>query len=274
MLRITSMLLVWTLMVLPAQAEITPEVQRLSKALGLVEIVDVMHAEGIAYGDELAESMFPGPVSSDWRAVVTGIYDTDRMKEVAINGFAKSIAPADVELLTRFFESALGAEIIALEISARLALMDDAVDEANNAHVAAMIKDDDPRIALIDQFIEVNKLLESNVVGALNSNYAFFTGLVDGGAYEDPLSDEEILREVWSQEADIRKDTQEWLYGFLSMAYSPLSDEELMLYIKLSETPEGQALNNALFDGFDALFNAISHELGLAAAREMSSEEL
>ncbi len=274
MLKITSMLLIWTLMVIPARAEISAEIQRLSKALGLFQIVDVMRAEGIVYGDELAESMFPGPASSDWRTAVDGIYDADRMEDVAINGFAESIAPEDVELLTKFFESDLGAEIIALEISARLALMDDAVDEANNAHVAEMIEDNDPRIALIDQFIEVNQLLESNVVGALNSNYAFFTGLVEGGAYEDPLSNEEILREVWSQESDIRDDTQEWLYGFLSMAYSPLSDEELMLYIKLSETPEGQALNNALFDGFDTLFNEISRELGLAAAREMSSEEL
>ena len=274
MLRLTSTLLIWILTILPVQAEITPEVLRLSKALGLIEIVGVMRAEGIANGDDLAKNMFPGQASGEWRAAVTRIYNIERMEDIAINGFAESIAPDDAELLTVFFESSLGAKVIALEISARRALMDDAVDEANKAHVAAMIADNDPRITLIDQFIEVNKLLDSNVVGALNSNFAFFTGLVDGGAYTDPLTEDEILREVKSQEEDIRIDTQEWLYGYLAMAYSPLSDEELMLYIKLSQTPEGQALNYALFDGFDTLFNQISHELGLAAAAMMAGQDL
>ncbi|MEE9387485.1 MAG: DUF2059 domain-containing protein [Paracoccaceae bacterium] len=264
----------WVLAAVPGQAQMSENVDRLAHALGLPEIIQVMRDEGLGYGSDLAENMFPGRNDSAWGQVVIGIYDLDRMAEIALAGFADSIDEADIPMLTAFFESPLGVEIVKLEISARIALMDDAVDAANKANVVQLMANESPRLALLQRFIEVNNLLESNVVGALNSNYAFYTGLVEGGAYEEPISEDQILSDVWEQEADIRQDTSEWLFGFLSMAYSPLSDADMAAYIELSETDAGQALNTALFAGFDEMFVEISHALGLAAARIMASEEL
>jgi hypothetical protein len=61
---------------------------------------------------------------------------------------------------------------------------------------------------------------------------------------------------------------------YLAMAYQPLSDADLEAYIAFSRTPEGQVLNRALFAAFDALFNALSRDLGLAAARLMAGQDL
>jgi hypothetical protein len=171
-----------------------------------------------------------------------------------------------------FFDSAEGRRIVELEVSARRAMMEDAVEDAARADYLQRVGEGDDRLALVEQFVDANDLIEANVVGALNSNYMFYRGLVEGGALE--MSEAEMLDDVWSQEDETRGDTREWLYGFLLLAYGPLEDATLEAYVALSVTPEGRAMNRALFAGFDRMYAEISYALGLAIAREMQSEEL
>jgi hypothetical protein len=88
-------------------------------------------------------------------------------------------------------------------------------------------------------------------MGAMNANYAFYMGLVEGDAFEEDLTEAGDPADVWSQEAEIRADTEEWVYSYLTLAYAPLSDEDIDAYIALSRTAEGRALNRALFGTFD-----------------------
>ena len=44
--------------------------------------------------------------------------------------------------------------------------------------------------------------------------------------------------------------------------------------ISRCESPEGRALNRALFDGFDQVFVGISRALGEAAARQAAGEDI
>ncbi|MFO8127697.1 hypothetical protein [Yoonia sp.] len=120
----------------------------------------------------------------------------------------------------------------------------------------------------------MNDLIEANVVGSLNSSYAFYTGLIDGGAMPADVTTETALQNVWSQEPDVRSDTTEWVYSFLLMAYQPLSDAELEAYIAFSRTEAGQDMSGALFSAFDGMFDDISRGLGLASSRFMVSQEL
>ncbi|NVK60443.1 MAG: hypothetical protein HWE37_10270, partial [Rhodobacteraceae bacterium] len=100
----------------------------------------------------------------------------------------------------------------------------------------------------------------------------FYLGLVDGGALE--MSERDIADEVWSQEPETRADTREWLYGYLLMSYGPIADKDLEDYVALSSTEEGKAMNRALFDGFNAMYDEISYALGLAAAQQMMAQDL
>ncbi len=256
------------------RAEIPASVQRLSVALGLPEVIQIMRDEGLIYGDELAETMFPGNIGVDWKLMVEEIYNISEMTDAALSELDKLLETNHIDALIDFFEGDLGAEIVRLEISARHALLDAETEEANKANVMRLIASQSPRIDHLMQFIEDNNLLESNVVGALNSNFAFLSGLADGGAYPQTSTDDQILSEIWEQEPDIRRETSEWLISFLSLAYSPLSDADLAVYFAFSKTDAGQALNIALFAGFDDMFEGISYALGRAAAEMMSREEL
>ena len=167
----------------------------------------------------------------------------------------------------------LGQEVVELELSAREAFLDTEFEEAATDLMIDLSIAGDARILWIKEFSLKNQLVEENVVGALNSNLAFFQGLSTGG--EDMgLSDQDMLRDVWAQEEDIRRSTEDWLYSYLMTAYHTLDDEELDAYLEMTQTAEGRALTRALFAGFDSVFVSISHDLGAAAARYLASEEL
>ena len=129
--------------------------------------------------------------------------------------------------------------MIGLELSARRALLDPDVEAASQDRVTRMGDAGDPRIALIGRFVEANDLVESNVMGALNASYAFYTGLNEGGALGDEMAEDEILSDVWAQEPDVRTETGDWVYSFLVLAYQPLSDADLEAYIGFSRTAAG-----------------------------------
>lgn len=245
--------------------------------LGLEQTVDIMRDEGVAYAMELAEEMLPAGPTEFWKSKVEAIYDKNRMAEVVRAGFAESYGAQDLETdtLEAFFGSEFGRGIVQLEVSAREAMSDDAIEEvARETYTDRATTPDevDSRLALIRKFVEANDLIEANVVGGLNSTIRFYQGLVDGGALE--MTEEDILREVWGSEDDTRMDTIEWLHGFLLMAYRPLSDDELTQYSEVYASREGRAMNRALFVGFDVMYADISYALGRAIADQMNVQEL
>jgi len=250
------------------------QVAPLVEALGLPDLLPVLRAEGLAYADDLAAGMFPGRDPARWTGMAGRIYRTDRMRAVMEQHLARGLSAADVDALVGFFTSDLGQRIVALEVSAREALLDEAVDEASREMLDRMRAEDDPRLEVLRRFIDANDLVERNVVGALNSNFAFYEGLDAGGAFGGEMSEAQMLADVWNQEAEIRDETIDWAYSYLGMAYRPLSDAEIDAYVALSQTPAGQALNAALFDAFDALFVEISRDLGRAAAQFMAGEDI
>lgn len=258
---------------MPAAAQ-DRDLDQLFDLLMLPEIIEIMREEGVSYGDTIGQDLFGGDPSADWDNTVAQIYDIDVMIGVVREDFEISLADVDLAPMIAFFGSDQGQTIVGLEVSARRALLDDAVEEASKDAAAIAIADEDERLMLVQEFVETNNLIETNVEGALNSNLAFFNGLLDGNAFDGALSEEQILSDVWSQEGDIRESTTEWIYSFLFMAYQPLNDADLQAYIAFSETQSGAQINRAMFESFDRLFVGISRSLGRAAAKEMTTQEL
>jgi hypothetical protein len=257
-----------------AQGNGDDQIDALFDALALPETLHIMREEGLDYGDTLATDMLPGGASPEWAAAVSQIYDTEMMYEEVRGALGEALDGADVDAMLAFFTSEPGRTIINLEVSARRAMLDDAVEQASKEYAALAATDATPRYAMVTEFIAINDLIDGNVVGALNSSYAFYVGLIDGGAMPAGVTAETALQDVWAQEADIRSATTEWAYSFLLLAYQPLSDADLQTYIAFSETEAGQELADALFIAFNGMFDDLSRALGLAASRFMVSREL
>ena len=241
-------------------------------ALGVPQIVSIMRQEGMSYGDTLAEDMIPGGGTAGWRATVERIYDEDRMLATVQEVFAEEFGDAEIDPLLAFFTSETGQQIVSLELSARNAMREQEIEDAARAAFNDLDGTASQPLAAIADFVNTNDLVEANLVGALNANYMFYLGLVDGGALQ--MSESEILTEVWSAEEETRADTREWVYAFLLMAYRPLEDGVVEEYTELSRTEAGRALNRALFAGFNRMYDDISYALGMAVARAMQVQEL
>lgn len=248
------------------------ELDRLHAALSSNELMRILSEEGFIQSDELREEMFPGRGGVGWNAVVGRIYSVDRLNENFRTAFDASLQDADISSLLDFYGTETGARVSQVEIDARRAIMSKEVEEAARGAFEDLRDSGSARVGLLEEFADINELIDRNVTGALNANLAFFRGLSSGEGFA--MSEDQMLNDVWSREAEIREDTEGWVFGYMTFAYDTLSDDEIRAYIDISATEAGRDLNRALFAGFDAVFLDVSFELGKATSQFSVGEEL
>lgn len=244
----------------------------LMDVLQIRELSGILHEEGLKFGSQLNDEWLEGQGGAGWSQQVAAIYAPERISEGIRAGVEPALEGDALEDAITFFASDLGQKVIMLENAARRAMSDDAVDAQARAKFVENQGSPDPRLVQIGRMIDAGDLINRNVTSALNSNYQFLRALVDGNVYV--MGDEEILIDVLGERDAITEDTTIWLGAFFSLAYSPLSLEELTAYADFSETAAGKALNNGFFAGFDPLYEDISYALGRAMALNMAAEEL
>lgn len=260
------------LLVFMSSVSANPLERELARVLRLDEVASILREEGLAYGSDLETDMLAGRGGQYFRDQLDGLYDADAMSEAMQRALVQTLDAAQMQAVIAYFDTQSGQRILSLENSGRVAMADPAVEEVARSTYQDLAGSDDPHLAEVARFVSINDLIERNVSSALDSNYHFFRGLVDGGGAR--MAEDEILSEVWAQEDEVRSNTTGWIYGFLLMAYQPLSRDEMQSYSDFSATAAGQALNRALFEGFDQIFNEISYGLGLAVAQAMNSSDI
>nr|WP_319251424.1 DUF2059 domain-containing protein [uncultured Celeribacter sp.] len=253
-----------------AAGDTTREAQldALMKGLLFTEVVQVLSDEGRDMVDDYAEAGYGIPKRA-WKEMITKLYDPAVMTRAFRAELAEALEGADLSPMVAFYESDLGQRIARLELDTRKMLSDETAKTAASDAWAAL----DPaarRAELIEQYVSANDLVEMNVVGALNSDVAYYQGLWQSSASDEAMSDSDLMREIWSSEAEVRASVSEWVYGFSTLAYDSLSDEELARYVAFSKSDAGQKLNYALFAAFDGVYEQLSRGLGAGTASLMN----
>lgn len=256
------------------------DVDEIMSALQMPAIFAVLSAEGEDYGRELDENMLDGAGGANWADAVRQIYEPGRLLphfRTALEQTLQQATAADAagyDGVVDFFRTDFGQQVTALEISARRALLDPDVADASRMTLEEMRAEESPRLALIEEFVTVNELLDSNVSSGLNANLAFYLGLRDAGAIGPEMSEDEMVAEVWSQEEAIREETSIWVHSYLAMAYAPLSDAELGRYTEFTRGDAAQALNRAVSEAYEIVFSDVSRQLGRAAGAVLAGQDL
>lgn len=256
----------------PATAQRAPQVERLMTVLRVADTIAIMRREGLVYGADLGREMMPDLDQQGWQTRIDRLYDAARMQDIVETGLARELQGVDLVPLLAFFDTPLGERVVTLELSARSAFLEPEIEEVAKERYGELVHEKSDIAARIDALIDDSDLVERNVSGILNSNLMLYRGLADGGAWD--LGEEEMLRDVWSQEETVRQDSREWLGGYLLTAYSPLAGDDLDRYIALWRSPEGRALNSALFVAYDRLYEELSYLVGRALAEHMRGQEL
>lgn len=240
--------------------------------LRVQELTAILHEEGLEFGANLSANWLGRDGGPAWRQQVARIYDQQRISEGIRAGLEQTLEDEAVEDVITFFASDLGQTILTLENTARQAMADPEVEASARDRLEQLRGSDDPRLRQINRMIDAGDLINRNVTSALNSNVQFMRALVDGDVFD--MSEDEILTDVLAERETIETDTTGWIGGFMLLAYSPLTIEELTTYADFSETRSGRALNAGFFAGFDPLYEDISYALGRAMVLNMSAEEL
>jgi len=248
------------------------DIAALLRALDISGTVDVMQEEGLVYGDDIAGEMLPEVDADNWAQTVRRIYDRDNMQRLIEEEMAQALNNIDVTPLLSFYQSDAGQLVVQMELDARRAFMSSETEDAAAVRLENAMREGAPVVSMVETIISDSDLIEMNVAGALNSNLMFYRGLAEGGAWE--MSEDDMLRDVWAQEEATRKDTQDWLMSFLVMAYTPMNEDALDTYAALFRTDEGRALNRALFQSFNRMYDELSYLLGRAVAVQLTSAPL
>jgi|GEM_PF-150751 len=260
-----------------ATAPVTPaQIDEVLAVLNIAGTIAVMHEEGLDYGETLRGELFPDAIGPSWSKVVGRIYDPALIEKRLKAALVKTMATDAAVLpdVLAFYGSDLGKRVIALEIEARRSLLDSANEEIARQQWDALSQSDDPRAGRLQRFAEVNDLVESNVMGAMNTNLAFYRGMAKAGGVESQVSEEQMLSDVWAQEDEVRDETENWLYPYLTLAYAPLSNADFDTYIAFSESVAGRRMNAGLFAAFDDVFKQMGYELGQACGQQMQGQDI
>lgn len=261
-----SVILLWA-----APVSASEYVERLATAMQLDQVVEIFREEGLTQGRELDEMLLSGSGGTFFHAQVDDTFDPIWMRSKITDALGARMNDKQLEQAAIFFESDLGKTIVALENSARRAFSDETVEEMAQSSYEDMDRQSE-FFRLIEEYIEINDLIERNVQGSFSSDYRFFRGIMDGqGIVGD---DGEMLAELLAQKDETETVTRNWLYSFLLLAYRPLNEAQMRENIAFSRTDAGRALNDALFIGLDEMFNETSYQLGMAVGRVVGASEL
>ncbi|WP_170463721.1 DUF2059 domain-containing protein [Ruegeria arenilitoris] len=266
-MRLTAACLSFLLFAVPAAA--SDRVERLMQALKIEQVVEILRDEGRVQGQELDETFLGNTGGPVFEAQIEEIYAPERMQQQIAETFESRLTDSQMDRAIVFFESEVGQTIVTLENSARLAFADETIkDMAREAYLDSA--QDTSLFLLVDEYIEVNDLIDRNVQSSLSSDYNFFRGL----SGETGANPEDILAQLLSEKDSVTEETRTWLYSFLLLAYQPLTEAQMRENIAFSRTDTGRAMNEAFFVGFDLIYDQVYFELGQAVSRALSASDL
>ena len=253
-------------------AIVTTEPTSISEVMKLADLAVLLHKEGLEHGRAIDRDMLGergGPV---WHRQVDKIYAADRISATLARDLEHGLSNSETAQIRTFFSAPLGQRILRLELEARLMMADSVFEERAIGDLGDRAHPGDAVFRSVQQFMQVNDLVDLNVTGALNANYQFLRSFALQGGGSEPQS--EILNSVWADAENVEANVTEWLQAYLLTAYDNLTPQERDAYVSFCRTAAGQALNRELFRSFDSLYQQISRELGKAAAHALVSEAL
>ena len=257
-------LLLWFAAV-PSWADV--QTSRLLEALQAPRLLVQLAVEADRSGADVNRDFLGGQGGAILSETVTRLNAPDRLLPKIENTLTRELPEETRALVADFFGSTLGQRIVGLELSARATIFDPSVEQAVRARVA-----DKGVPPIVADMIVQGDLIERNVTDAMQVLRQFYLGRMQGGADDMTLAEIEAFLDENIE--SVRFETQNWLEAFMTLAYSPLSEDELKTYAAFWQTEVGKAYDRALFKAFLLVFEENSFALGQLVGRLEASDEI
>ncbi|WP_282603259.1 DUF2059 domain-containing protein [Paracoccus sp. PARArs4] len=265
----------------PVQAQVqAPERQvadQLWQVMRMDQLMEIIRDEAVAEATRLQDEGVIAGAGQPWPQIVHRIHDPEELEDAFREGLSGALGRLDaaqVEAGLRFYRSALGRRLLDLEASARRAMLTEGIEDQGREAFMRDLTRGGARSAAIRRIIRDADLVTPNVESGLNATVAFSQGFAEGGGYDMPPDEGQMLADAWEQQPQIEAEAAAWLEGFFMIAYAPVEDEDLDAYGEFAVSDRGRALARAMFAGFDRIFSQTSYRMGLAAALRSGGREL
>ena len=246
--------------------------QDLYAALHMDEVVAVMRQEGLDEAGATAEVYLKNSTRNNFEGAVDALYAEAAIRDQLLNGLRAALSEADAALALEFYRTPLGMLVGKLETTGRVAISNDAVEEMAISIAQDALQAKDERAELLQSATQEMGLTEYNLSGAFAARFAFLSGLSE--ADELGISQDQIMALIAADEDSLRAEIDQWVLGFVFMAYRPLSDAQLADYLAFQMSATGTALNQALFESFNAVAVHNAGQLGKLLATALQARDL
>ena len=257
-MRRLALSLAFCVFALTAQAD--TEGERLFDAMGIPALVAAFAEDGRQTIPEIDAGFLGGQGGDVFFETAQRLYDPARIEAELRSSFIRRVDPQDARQALVFFDSAQGQRIVELEVQARQAIVDDAVE------AAAKAASDSPG-AEVERLSSVRDLVEVNTDISVAARFAFY----DGFHAAAPSTD---TPDVEGQRGTIAEETRAWITGYYMLVASAVEDDDLDIYAAFWETDVGQGVDAALSQAFEESYVALSYGLGQTVGRLMPQNDL
>ena len=263
-----SLLLFWS----SCAALIAQPSEQLYQLLHLDELVDIVSEEGLADANATADAYLQGVTRGGFGASIAKIYDKNSLTSRVKAMFAKALPARSADRIIALSHTHLGREVRQREESSRRAITDPSIEDYVIELVLEAEARGKRRPQLLRSAIKEMDWVKQNLAGAFEARFAFLEAVSQVEGLQ--LDQGQIFTLMQSDQEALSKEIEEWLLGYMHMAYSPLSDDELTAYLAFQTSPEGMDLNAALFDTFNKLTTENAQKLGQFTASALSAQDL
>lgn len=241
-------------------------------ALKFDKVVDIIVQEGRDEAGDVANTYLEPQHHSDFIDKLAAYYEKARIAEQVKDLLREKVTSQDADRALAFYLTESGQLFAGLEVSARAAIMDQGVQEAAIEMAKSAASQEDPKAAQIAKLISDMDWINKNMVSVFESQYAFLIRLAEVEGFN--LNQAAIFDLLSEQENEIRTGINEWLQGFLFMAYAPTTLEQVTEYFAFLNSPTGRVLDAAFFDVFDQIDYGASVLMGTEVAAILSLQNL
>ncbi|WP_299692761.1 DUF2059 domain-containing protein [uncultured Tateyamaria sp.] len=243
---------------LAAQADSASD--QLFDAMGIPGLIAAFAKDGQQTIPDLNAGFLDGQGGDVFVETAQRLYDPARLETELRAQFGERLDPQDARQAVVFFDSDQGQRIVAIEVEARRAMVDDVLEEAAKAA-------SDTASADVLRLISVRDLVEVNTDIAIAARFAFYDGLsVAAPGIDTP--------EIEGQRGIVAEDTRAWITGYYMLVASALQEDDLDTYAAFWETDVGQGVDAALSQAFEQSYVTLSHGLGQLVGRMLPQNDL
>lgn len=195
----------------------------------------------------------PGAFGSEWTRLSESVFDTDVMRDMALNILSETLTDDLLNHGAEFYASDLGQRLVAEENASHMMEGDEIKQVEGTALIAEMVKTGAPRLETLKRMNRAIDASGSGVRALQEIQLRFLLAASAAGIVELRMDADDLREALKSQEPELRRAINQSALAGAAYTYRNFSDADIKAYMEALEDPQMQEIYE--------LMNAVQHEI-------------